>query len=85
VTQDNVPEGFFEPQREGGEAEEDVGMEIDEPSPADIWHELPRQVMEIKAPTPRLNQVTGFAELQLEKFQYSYCTQVRGQAEASAL
>jgi hypothetical protein len=85
VTQDNVPEGFFEPQRDGGEAEEDVGMEIDEPSPADIWHKLPRQVMEIEAPTPRLNQVTGFAELRLEKFQYSYRAQVSGQAEASAL
>jgi hypothetical protein len=80
----DYPEGFFEPLSEDEEPDEGVGMDVDEPQPADAWDKLPRRVMEIEAPTPRLNPATGFVELRLETFQYSYRAKVSGHAEANA-
>jgi hypothetical protein len=69
---------ILEPNWEVGSEKDEDGMDPNESPSASLWHSLPRQVVEIEVPTPRVNSTTGLVELVLEKFQYPYRAKVCG-------
>jgi hypothetical protein len=50
------------------------GMDVDQNNPD--CYSFPRRVIDLEAPTPRVNAATGLIQLELEKFQYPYQAKV---------
>jgi hypothetical protein len=71
-TQDNILEPNWEAESEGDDDDE---MDVNDSSCPSNWRSLPRKVLEINVPTPRVN-ATGLVELVLENFQYPYRAKV---------